>query len=205
MDRIRYRKITLRALAALGLLLTLVALLYVIEQRRTRAEMGALLSALFSDEVLHYGQDLEAGRQIQIVVQRDSKNPWEKSELQGSLLFDRQLLFAQSSRTTRASFFVSNVFSTDIQAELHLPEGVKPFFLSREELDQTKPTDFQTRFPNNLGYFVVSHAGLNLSKSEALLYIDHFCSGLCGGGVYVLMHKVNGVWHVVDQHGTWVS
>ncbi len=116
-----------------------------------------------------------------------------------------QCVFAQSARTTRASFFVSNVFSTDIQTELPLPRGVQSFFLSRKELERTKPTDFQTRFPNNLGYFVVSHVGLNLSKSEALLYIDHFCSGLCGGGVYVLMHKVNGMWHVVDQHGTWVS
>lgn len=205
MDRSRYRKITLRAVAGVGLLLTLVTLLFVIEQRRTQAEMGTILSALFSDEVLHYAQDLEAGRQIQIVVQRDSKNPWEKSELQGSLLFDRRRLFVQSSRTTRVSFFVSNVFSTDIQTELHLPGGVQPFFLSRKELERTKPSDFQTRFPNNLGYFVVSHVGLNLGESEALLYIDHFCNGLCGGGVYVLMHKVNGTWHVFDQHGTWVS
>jgi len=167
--------------------------------------MGAILSALLSDEVLHDVHDWGAGRQIQIIFQRDSKNPWEKSESQGSLLFDRRCLFAQSARTTRASFYVSNVFSTDIQTELPLPRGVQSFFLSRQELERTRPTVFQTRFPNNLGYFVVSHVGLNLSKSEALLYIDHFCSGLCGGGVYVLMHKVNGVWHVVDQHGTWVS
>jgi len=167
--------------------------------------MGAILSALLSDEVLHDVQDWGAGREIQIVFQREAKNPWKSSELQRSLLFDQQSFFAQSSRTSRASFFVSNVFSTDIQTELHLPRGVQSFFVSRKELERTKPTDFQTRFPNNSGYFVVSHAGLNLSKTEALLYIDHFCSGLCGGGTYVLMHKVNGMWRIVDQHSTWVS
>ena len=205
MDRSRCWKIVRRAVVGFCLLLTLVALLFVIEQKRTQAEMGAILSALLSDGVLHDVQDWGAGRQIQIVFQRDSKNPWEKSELQGSLLFDRQCLFPQSARTTRASFFVSNVFATDIQTELHLPGDVQSFFVSRNELERAKPTDFQTRFPNNLGYYVVSHVGLNLSKSEALLYIDHFCNGLCGGGVYVLMHKVNGVWHIVDQHDTWVS
>lgn len=65
--------------------------------------------------------------------------------------------------------------------------------------------DFDARFPNNFGYFVVSHVGLNLDKTEALLYVDHLCSGLCGGGSYFLMHKVNGAWHVADSHVTWVS
>ena len=68
-----------------------------------------------------------------------------------------------------------------------------------------KVGDFEARFPDNFGYFVVSHVGLNLNKTEALLYVDHFCGGLCGGGEYVQMRKVDGVWHVVDQHGTWVS
>src|SRR5215467_1070378 len=37
--------------------------------------------------------------------------------------------------------------------------------------------------------------GLNLTKSEAIFYIDHFC-GLCGGGGYIVMRKVNGQWRV---------
>jgi hypothetical protein len=72
-------------------------------------------------------------------------------------------------------------------------------------LEGTKPIDFQTKFPNNLGYFVVSHAGLSPSKTEAILYVAHFCPGLCGGGAYFLMRKVNGVWSVVDRHVTWIS
>jgi len=120
------------------------------------------------------------------------------------MLLDRRSWFPGSSRVSRFSFFLTNLFTTDVEAELHLPSGVIPVFISRKELERTEPNDFQTRFPNNFGYIAVSHIGLNLIKSEAIFYIDHFC-GLCGSGSYVLMRKVNGQWRVVDQHSTWVS
>jgi len=112
--------------------------------------------------------------------------------------------FAQSSRITRVSFFLNSVFSTDISTDLRLPSGTRAVFVNASDLG-TKTSGFEARFPSNLGYFVVSHVALNLNKTEALLYVDHFCGGLCGGGEYVLMRKVNGVWHVVDHHGAWVS
>jgi len=78
-------------------------------------------------------------------------------------------------------FFLTNLFATDVRADLHLPSGVTPVFVSRKELERTEPNDFQTRFPKNFGYGADSHIGLNLTKSEAIFYIDHLC-GLCGGG-----------------------
>ena len=165
--------------------------------------MGAVLSAYLSDEVLHNVHDWGSGRGIQMVVQHEAQSPgnWRWRWI---LRLDRRSWFPESSRTSRFSFFLTNVFSTDVQAELHLPSGVTSVFVSRKELERTEPNDFQTRFPNNLGYIAVSHVGLNLTKSEAIFYIDHFC-GLCGGGGYVLMRKVNGRWRVADQHSTWVS
>ena len=112
--------------------------------------------------------------------------------------------FAQSSRITRASFFLNSVFSTDISTDLRLPSGARAVFINRSDLG-AKVGDFEARFPDNFGFFVVSHVGLNLNKTEALLYLDHFCGGLCGGGDYVLMRKVNSAWHVVERHMTWVS
>jgi len=105
---------------------------------------------------------------------------------------------------TRTSFVVSNAVASDIRAELHLPRGVDLVVVSRRELEQSQSSDFQQRFPNNLGYIAVSQPGFNFNKTEAILYVDHFC-GLCGGGGYILMRKVSGVWHVLDQHSTWVS
>lgn len=138
-----------------------------------------------------------------MVVQREAQRPgnWRWRWI---TLFDKRSWFPESSRTSRFSFFLTNLFATDVHAELHLPSGVSARFVSRKELEQTEPNDFQAKFPNNFGYIAVSHIGLNVSKSEAIFYIDHFC-GLCGGGGYVVMRKVNGQWRVADQHSTWVS
>jgi len=217
MSQNRFKSIALYATAAVGLLLVFIGLLFAVERRRTQAETGAVLSALFSQGVLHDIDNWGAGRTIEIVIQR-KPHCWmcsvEGGEFDNKFWFGRSLKsrvsllsdarFAQSSHTTRASFFVNSVFSTDVSADLILPKGARAVFINPSDLG-TKPGDFEKRFPNNFGFFVVSHVGLNLSKTEALLYIDHFCGGLCGGGDYVLMRKVNGVWHIVDRHDTWVS
>jgi hypothetical protein len=218
MSQNRFKRIVHYATAGIGLLLALAGLLFAVEQRRTQAETGAVLSALFSQGVLH---DMDkwgaAGRTVEIVIQR---NPDCRLCEGGGSEFDRQFWFgrslksrvswlsdawfAQSSRITRASFFLNSVFSTDISTDLRLPSGARAVFVNRSDLG-TKTGDFEARFPNNFGFFVVSHVGMNLNKTEALLYVDHFCGGLCGSGDYVLMRKVNGVWHVVERHTTWVS
>ncbi len=202
-SRILSRKITLRAVLAIAVLLAVLALLFMLEQRRTQAEMGAVLSAYLSAEVLNNTHDWGSGRGVQMVVQREAQGPgnWRWRWI---MLSDRRSWFPGSSRTSRFSFFLTNVLVTDIQADLHLPSGVTPVFVSRKELERFGRNEFQTRFPNNFGYIAVSHIGLNLTKSEAVFYIDHFC-GLCGGGGYVLMRKANGQWRVADQHSTWVS
>jgi hypothetical protein len=201
----------------IGLLLMFVGLLFAVEQRRTQAETGAVLSALFSQGVLHDMDKWHAGRTVEIVIQRnpacricsvDGNGPdrlsWFAPSLRRRGSSPSDAWFAQSSRITRASFFLNSVFSTDVSTDLHLPSGARAAFVNASELG-TKTSDFEANFPNNLGYFVVSHVGLNLNKTEALLYVDHFCGGLCGGGEYVLMRKVDGVWHLVDRRGTWVS
>jgi hypothetical protein len=218
MSRNRFKNTVLYATAGISLLLVLVGLLFAVEQRRTRAETGAVLSAFFSQGVLHeMDKRGAAGRTIEIVIQR---NPDCRLCGGGGSEFDRQFWFGrslksrvsllsdawfvQSSPITRASFFLNSVFSTDIKTDLTLPTGARAVFFDPSDLG-TKTNEFEARFPNNFGYFVVSHVGLNLNKTEALLYVDHFCGGLCGGGDYVLMRRVNGVWHIVDSHSTWVS
>src|SRR5215469_494019 len=212
MSQNRFTRNVLYAIAGIGLLFAVVGLLFAVEQRRTQAETGAVLSTFFSQEV-HW----DTGRTITIVVMR---NPdcrlceGGESQLDEDFWFGRSLKsrvsllsdawFAQSSRMTRASFFVNNVFSTDISTDLTLPKGARAVFINRSDLG-TKANEFEARFPNNFGFFVVSHVGLNPGKTEALLYVDHFCGGLCGSGDYVLMRKVNGVWHIVDRRMTWVS
>jgi hypothetical protein len=217
MSRNRFKSIVLYATAGIGLLLVFVGLLFAVEHRRTQAETGAVLSPLFSQVVLHDMDNWGGGRTVEIVILRNpdcrmcsmygsgfDTQSWFAPSLRsrGNSLSDAW--FAQSSRITRASFFLNSVFSTDVTTDLRLPSGARAAFVNASDLGN-KTSDFEARFPNNLGFFVVSRVGLNLNRTEALLYIERFCGGLCGGGEYVLMRKVDGVWHVVDRHGTWVS
>jgi hypothetical protein len=203
MQRSLFAKVVIRAAVAAVVLLAGVVVLVVVEQQRTQAELGAVLSAYLSDEVRHNAHDWGSGRGIQIVLQREAQQPgtWRWRWL---LLFDRRLQFPQTSFVTRMSFVVRNAAPSDIRAPLHLPSGVDYVVASRSELERPQSSDFQQRFPDSLGYIAISQAGFNLAKTEAILYIDHFC-GLCGGGGYILMRKVNGVWRIVDVHSTWVS
>jgi len=203
MRRSRFIKITFRAATAFVVVVAGIFALFIVEQRRTQTEIGAVLSAYLSDEVLNNAHDWGSGRGILIVLLREAQRPASWGRRWG-LLFDQHLRFPHSSLTTRTSFVLSNVLATDIHAELRLPGGLDSVVVSRHDLEQSQSVDFQKRFPNNLGYIATSQPGFNFRKTEAILYIDHFC-GLCGGGGYILMRKVNGVWRVVDQHGTWVS
>jgi len=217
MSQNRFKKTALCATAGIGLLLVLVGLLFLIELRRTQAETGSVLSALFSQGVVHDMDKWDAGRTITIVVMRNpgcricteppiglESQSWFAQSVKSRGSSVSEVWFAQSSKITRASFFLNSVFSRNLSTDLRLPSGARTVFVNPSDLE-AKVGDFDARFPDNFGYFIVSHVGLNLNKTEALLYVDHFCGGLCGGGEYVLMRKVNGVWHLVDQHGTWVS
>lgn len=200
---VRYGRLVVRGTLLVVVLLVLIAALSVLEQRRSDREVGPILSALFSDQDV---QDHGAGSEIQILFLREAQNAWAGTDFRRGLLFDRRSSFSESSSPlTRTSFVLSNVFPGDIRANLQPPSGARVFFISLRELKELNPHDFQTRFPNSSGYFVVSHVGLNLSKTEAIIYGEHICSGLCGGGDYFLLRKVNGVWRVVDRHVIWVS
>jgi hypothetical protein len=203
MKRGRYTRIALRAATLAVVLLTGLVLLFVFEQRRTQTEMSSVLSAYLSDEVLQNAHDWGSGHGIQIILQREAQLPGT-CRWRWGFMFDRRLRFPQTSLVTQTSFVVRNLFTSDIRTELHLPRGVDSVVVSRKELEQSQSTDFQQRFPNNLGYIAVSQPGFNFSKTEAILYIDHFC-GLCGSGGYVMMRKVSGIWRVVDQSNTWIS
>jgi hypothetical protein len=82
-----------------------------------------------------------------------------------------------------------------------LPGRARVAFTSKSDYGSS---EFQKEFPHNLGFIVLSGVGFNPSRTQAVFYIDHFC-GLCGGGRYVLMEKIDGTWRVRDEHSTWIS
>jgi hypothetical protein len=163
MSQNRLKKIALCATAGIVLLLALVGLFFAVEQRRTQAETGAVLSALFCQGVLRDVDQWGAGRTIEILIQRNpdcricpgwfDEQSWFARSLKSRASLASDAWFAQSSRLTRTSFFLNSVFSTDVNTAVRLPSGVRAVFVNPNELG-TEASDFAARFPNNLGYLL---------------------------------------------------
>jgi hypothetical protein len=187
----------------------MMTLVFFGELRRTQAETDALLSDLFSSR-LHDVPDLGSGRSFQIVIMREAQSPGtrpgQQARARWSLLSDEKLRFPQASLVTRGSFLLTNAVPTDIRANLRLPKRTESVVLSNSELGHMTPSDFIRRFPDDESWdmFSISQPGFNFSKTEAIVYVDHHGAGFGAGGGYILVRKVDGVWRIVDDHGTWM-
>jgi hypothetical protein len=51
----------------------------------------------------------------------------------------------------------------------------------------------------------LSRAGLNSGGNQALVYMQHSCGPLCGGGHYMLLVKKKRRWVVKEKFTSWVS
>ncbi len=66
-------------------------------------------------------------------------------------------------------------------------------------------TSFHKKYPNSSGIRFFSNVGFNDRHDEAFVYAAKTCGGLCGGGEYFSLKKVNGKWEILKQHPLWVS
>lgn len=65
--------------------------------------------------------------------------------------------------------------------------------------------DFYKKCPDSGGFISLSRPGFNAAMDQALVYIGHFCGGLCGTGHYALLEKRDHRWMVVRQNMVWIS
>ncbi len=170
------------------------------ERERNADEEYLVYSAYLSDGLLNDAHDWSVGGPVLVVV-KDTTTTGENLRFHAPYALDGRIHFDGLRASTRASYLVRNLFSTRI-----LPRFVLP---TRAQLALTSQSDygspeFQKKFPRNLGFIALSGVGFNPSRTQAVFYIDHFC-GLCGGGRYVLMEKIDGAWRVRDEHYTWIS
>jgi len=189
-----------RAVLVLMIAAALVAAAGWAERVRGADEEYAVYSAYLSEGLLNDAHDWSVGGPVLVVV-RDRTRPAENLRLSVIYLVRGREHFDQLHISTRASYFVRNLFSTRIQPKFILPSRAKVAFASESDYGSQ---DFQQKYPHNLGLVALSGVGFNPSHTQSVFYIDH-CCGLCGGGRYVLMEKVNGSWRVRDEHYTWIS
>jgi hypothetical protein len=65
--------------------------------------------------------------------------------------------------------------------------------------------DFRTKYPNSDGIFLISRAGLNEMRDEALVSISYYCGDLCVEGGMFLMVKEDGVWKIKESLVAWMA
>jgi hypothetical protein len=78
----------------------------------------------------------------------------------------------------------------------------KPYeMVPGEEIDGIFKTEgtagwktFYERHPNSGGWIELSAVGFNPSKTIAVVYAGHSCGGLCGGGTFHTLQKIDGKW-----------
>jgi len=187
------------ALTLLGL--TLSVLVFAWEERiRNANEEYAVYSAYLTKGLLNDAHDWSADVPVQVVI-ADTTKPAGSWRLRALYLLDNRVHFDGLSVSTRVSYLLRNLLSTRISPKFVLPSRADLALTS--ESDYGSP-DFQKKYPRNVGLVVLSGVGFNPTRTQAVFYIDHFC-GLCGGGRYVFMEKLDGAWLVQEEHYTWIS
>lgn len=87
--------------------------------------------------------------------------------------------------------------------------GVNAVIVRSSDLPDSNFENFWNRFyreyPNSTGLLFFSKVGFNDRLDQAFLYMGKSCGGLCGGGKYVLLEKVDGEWVISKQQQLWVS
>ena len=93
--------------------------------------------------------------------------------------------------------------------------NVKCVILSRAELNEifdNNPTtlreqwqQFYEKYPDSGGFYSFSRVGFNNEKTQALLFVGHFCGALCASGKWILLTKMEGKWVETTRHLVWVS
>jgi hypothetical protein len=170
------------------------------ERERNADQEYSVYSAYLSEGLSNDAHDWSVGGPVEVVV-RDTTGVGGNLRWRLLYLFDGHGQFHQLRTSTRASYLVRNLFRTRIASKFVLPSRATVAITS--EFDFNSP-DFQEKFAHNLGFIALSGVGFNPSRTQAVFYIDYFC-GLCGGGRYVLMEKVEGSWRVREEHYTWIS
>jgi hypothetical protein len=64
---------------------------------------------------------------------------------------------------------------------------------------------FYQKYPDSGGFIKLSRVGFDVNASQALVYVSHYCGGLCASGTYYLLTKEKGEWKVKKENLIWVS
>jgi hypothetical protein len=90
-------------------------------------------------------------------------------------------------------------FKLKIKHVLISEEGIK------QAIKDAGWKSFYEKYPASGGLVGFSRVGFNAATNQALVYLEHWCGGLCGSGNYVLLRKEGEGWKVVSVSRAWNS
>lgn len=64
---------------------------------------------------------------------------------------------------------------------------------------------FYKSHKNSTGFLKFCRAGFNNSGNKAIVYVEQYCGGLCGEGMYFLLEKILNKWKIIKSIKTWGS
>jgi hypothetical protein len=176
------------------------------QQHEIEAEEYAVYSAL-----INQGTEEENANRLLVIVKQPT--PWvgfvekERDSFYEDLLKSSPALMAETVNDLKAK----NKDHPQFTRRFNI---TRPYVLvSEQELESLFSKHgiggwekFYEKYPESRGYATFSRIGFNPEKTQALVYRGHSCGGLCGGGSYILLVKINGAWTIKGNVGPiWVS
>lgn len=64
---------------------------------------------------------------------------------------------------------------------------------------------FYRKYPNSPGYISLSRVGFSPDMTQAVVYMEYTCGGLCADGSYAILYQENGEWKEVKRIHFWAS
>jgi hypothetical protein len=120
-----------------------------------------------------------------------------------------QRLVKEASDDTVANFNARRKSTCHLKPQLS--GAISYRVVSQEDLAKAFTKDrggwesFYKEYPRTTGIVHLSAVGYNTGETEALVYVDNNCGGLCGGGYLVFLANQNGHWEVKHHSQVWLS
>jgi hypothetical protein len=204
LGKLTLKRLRRRLAAILGIVFVLLLTLYLSirpDSDRASAEQYRVFSDYLTAGLTGESHSLGTRDGIIVIYARTTNGPVNYRFLFGSFCHAERTS-PLSSRQPLVNLLFSNLISKQLQRSFVLPANYA--LMTDSELALYPNESFEKHFPGNYGYHTFTQVGFNRELTEAVFYTEHNC-GLCGGGKYVYMRKLDGKWVMVGEDVRWVS
>jgi hypothetical protein len=163
--------------------------IYVPSKTVCERETYAAISAFLTPRLTGDSHDLGSRGELVVILDHTSS---------GQMRFLWTDRLNRTSRTERALMFLSSLHTSKFESKFSIPAPYK--LVPSTESPGYSDADQHASY----GMMTFSHVTFNHDATRATFYMEHLC-GMCGEGAYIVLEKQDGLWHVTDGAGTWIS